>query len=144
MTQPPAAMILFLAILIQVALTLHVLVRVGRTRLGHVRSRRVKISDIALGQDAWPEDATKLANSYRSQFELPVLFYVAALLAIAFGIVDMVLALLAVAFVAGRIAHMYVHTGSNDVGKRFNIFLVGVALVALIWAWLFIKIVLGV
>ena len=42
---------------------------------------------------------------------------------------------LAWVFVAGRILHSIVHTGSNDIPRRGAAFLISFAAVALMWLW---------
>ncbi len=126
--------LLLLAMLAQVALTFALLIWLGASRTAAVRAREVRIKDIALGQNAWPPRITQIGNSYKSQFELPVLFYVAVVVSIVTASADLVIVVLAGIFAASRYAHAFVHTGSNVVTTRFNLFLVGV--VALIAMWL--------
>ena len=67
---------------VQVALTFALMFWMGGVRTTSIRRGEVKMRDIALGQPAWTEQATKLGNAFRNQFELPVLFYVLVVLAI--------------------------------------------------------------
>lgn len=127
---------LVLPLFVQVMLTLFLLVRLGRTRAGLVRSGQVKIADIALGQDVWPESVKKVANSYRNQMEVPVLFYALVAVVLALGRVDLVLVVLSWIFVLSRIWHARIHITHNNVARRFRAFLIGVLIIAVAWIYL--------
>jgi len=133
-----------LPVFVQVALTFVLLVRMGSMRVAAVRARVVKIRDIALGQSAWPEDVTKAARSFHNQLETPLLFYVWAALTLIAHKMDWLGLGLAWAYVAARIAHALVHGASNDVPRRFRIFLVSVVILMALWALLFVKLAMGV
>lgn len=129
--------LILLPVLAQVILTFAVLVMMGRARAQSMRERRQKMNDVALATATdWNENARKLANNYANQFELPVLFYVACLFALVTRSVDIALMVLALVFVASRIAHTAIHIGANRVMPRFTAFLVGVG--ALMGIWLLI------
>ena len=46
-------------------------------------------------------------------------------------------------FVLARIAHAYIHTTSNHVPTRFNVFAVGVLVLLIMWIWIAVKIFLA-
>lgn len=133
--------LILLPVFAQVALTFVLLFVMGRARVGSVQSGAVKVKDIALGQRAWPERAQQISNSFHNQFELPMLFYVLAALVLATRQLDVVLLGLAWLFVALRIAHAYVHTTSNHVPTRFNMFAAGFFVLAASWVYFAVKIV---
>jgi hypothetical protein len=108
---------------------------VGRARFRAVREGRARIEDIALDNTRWPDDVRKLANNYDNQFQLPVLFYAVLPLLIVTQTVDVTAVMLAWAFVAARIVHSLIHTGSNKVIRRFYAFLASFIAVAALWAW---------
>jgi hypothetical protein len=54
---------------------------------------------------------------------------------LATGIADWVGVALSWAFVALRIGHSYIHTGSNHVPSRMKIYLAGFACVTAMWVW---------
>ncbi len=91
------------------------------------------VKDIALGQNAWPAHTTQFANSYSSQFQLPVLFYAACIFAQMNGQIDAVMVALAWGFVVSRILHAYIHVTTNNVGQRFNAFFAGFILLVAMW-----------
>ena len=125
---------LLLPAFVQFALTVYVLTRLGQGRVRAVRSRQVKRSEIDT-KSAYSESVQKFANNYVSQFELPVLFYAVLAFALATEVVDSVLIGLAWAFVGARLAHSFVHTGSNRIPTRFKIFVAGLVFLVGMWAW---------
>jgi hypothetical protein len=122
-------------LLCQIALTLGLLLWMMRARYNALTSRQVRLGDIALGQPAWPAQTTQVSNCFRNQFELPVLFYVLVLLVLITRISDVVLVVLAWAFVITRFAHAYIHTGRNDVRMRGTVYAVGAMILLVAWAW---------
>ena len=126
-------------LLAQVALTFALLFRLGPARIAAIRRGEVRLKNVALGQDAWPERITQLSNSYKSQFELPVLFHLAVVVGLATGKADQALVALAWGFVATRLVHAYIHTTSNEVRWRFNAFLGGALLLLGMWVVLALR-----
>ena len=63
------------ALFVQVALTFALLLRLGQARLRAVRAGERRHARLCRGEDVWPQLATQVANAFRNQFELPVLFY---------------------------------------------------------------------
>jgi hypothetical protein len=125
---------LLLPVFIQVALTVYVLTRMGQGRVRAVRSGQVKRTEVD-NKSAYSETVQKFANNYVSQFELPVLFYVVLLFALATGLFDGVLIGLAWAFVMSRLVHSLVHTGTNRIATRFKVFVAGLVFLVGMWAW---------
>ncbi len=128
--------LLLLPVFVQVALTFGLLYRLGPARVGAIRRGEVKLKDIALGQKAWPTRITQLSNTYSSQFELPVLFYLLVGLALVTRKIDIWLVAGAWIFALSRLAHAYVYTTSNNVPARFRAFVVGAFMLTAMWAWL--------
>ena len=117
----------------QIALTFALLFMTGRSRVKAVTSGEVKVNDIALGQSAWPPHVTQFSRSYQNQFELPVLFYVLAGLLLITHHVDYLMLAVAWLFVALRYAHAFIHTTSNTLRTRFNLFTAGLVVLAAMW-----------
>ncbi|MBB5186746.1 hypothetical protein HNQ57_001007 [Zhongshania antarctica] len=121
--------LILLPVLVQVLLTLALYVslniaKVRAAKAGHVNEQRRGLHD-----DAWPDYVLKINNCIRNQFEVPVLFYV---LAISLAVIDAVnFSVLTCSwlFVFSRLAHAYVHTGSNYVPVRRKIFTFSVIMV---------------
>ena len=124
---------ILLPVFVQVGLTFVLLFWMGRSRLAHIRAGEVRVKDIALGERNWPARAQQVANSYQSQFELPVLFYAIVALALITRKADLVFVVLSWVFVVSRLVHATIHTTSNRVQQRFTAFLVGVIVLMAMW-----------
>jgi hypothetical protein len=109
----------------QIILTFVLLVAMGWARRKAILTQGIRYSDIAIDASRWPEDARKVANSFNNQFELPVIFYVLCLIALITAKADLLMVVLAWAFVASRMAHALIHTGSNAMPLRSIIYSIG-------------------
>lgn len=139
---PLTAKLLILAVAAQVLLAFLILVLMGLERVPRVMSGEIPIRDIAVDRDAYPLRARLLSNNFDNQFQLPVLFYVAALLALfatAPGWIDVLLAWL---FVATRYVHAAIHVTTNRVHRRFTAYTAGLAVLAIFWLWLLLRLLL--
>jgi hypothetical protein len=125
---------MLLPVFAQVTLTFVLLFSMAISRTRALKRKDVRMADIALGQMNWPPRVAQISNAYRNQFELPVLFFVLAALAIATGQVTTVLVVLAWVFVAFRVLHAVIHTGSNYVPNRFYAFAGSVFSLIAMWA----------
>lgn len=132
--------LLLLAIFPQVALTFGLLLWLGPARVAAVRRGEVRLKDIALGQSAWPDRITQISRSFQNQFELPVLLYVLVGLVLVTRKADVWLVTGAWLFVASRLLHAYVHVTSNRIQMRFQAYVVGVAILVLMWLWLALRV----
>jgi len=119
----------------QIALTFVLGFWTGYLRFRATTTHKVRVKDIALHQPAWPEYETKIGNCFRNQFEGPILFYAVIALLLASGMVDIVQVALAWAFIAARVVHAVIHTGSNNVARRFIAYAVGMIVLLLMWVW---------
>jgi hypothetical protein len=80
------------------------------------------------------QDSAAASDNFQNQFELPVLFFVAVLLAITLLLRDPLLATLAWTFVALRFAHAVVHLTYNAVMHRFFFYLLAALVLFMMWA----------
>ena len=119
--------------IVQIILTFFLLFRLGFLRIRSLKSGTTKIKDIALGQKNWPEEALKASNSFQNQFEIPVLFYVACLIAIMTQLNSTAYTILSWLFVLSRVGHAYIHNSSNHVIRRFQLYLTSVAAALGLW-----------
>lgn len=131
---------LLAAVFAQVAMTFALLVWLGRARATSAARREVKLADVALSSDAWPDRIKQIANSFANQFELPVLFYVAALLAIVTRQADGIAAALAWGFVTLRMVHAWIHVTHNHVIRRFQVYVAGFTMLAALWLYLAVRV----
>jgi hypothetical protein len=106
-------------------------------------NRTVHPRDIALGQQNWPEKVAQVSNSFRNQFELPVLFYVLTILSIITRHADAIFVVLAWIFVLSRIVHAYIHVTSNQVMQRGAVYGIGAIVLIVMWVIFMIRILLA-
>ncbi|HEX2556151.1 MAG TPA: MAPEG family protein [Microvirga sp.] len=130
-------------VFVQVALTFALLVWTGRSRVAAVRSKEVRVGEVVLGQRAWPTRVQQVSNAYQNQLEIPVLFHVLVILAILTRKTDLLFVVLSWAFVASRLVHAFIHTTSNRLLWRFQAFLVGVGILALMWTIFAVRVLFG-
>ena len=124
---------ILLPVYVQVALTFILLLWMGSSRLGSLRTGEVKVKDVALGERNWPSRILQVQNAYHNQFELPVLFYVLVTLAQFTRKADMLFVVMSWMFVTSRLVHAAIHTTSNKMALRFQAFVVGVLILAAMW-----------
>jgi len=132
-----------LPVFVQVFFTFAVLLWMARVRVNAVKTKQVRMADVALGQFAWPAKVQQISNSYHSQLQLPVLFYVLVVLAIITRSADLLFVVLSWIFVLSRVVHAYIHTSSNYVPNRFNAFAVGVFTLMSMWIIFAVHILAG-
>ncbi len=124
---------ILLPVYVQVGLTFILLLWLGNSRVARLRSGEVKVKDIALGERNWPGRLLQIQNAYHNQFELPVLFYVLVALALFTRKADMLFVVMSWMFVTSRLVHVAIHTTSNKLAWRFQAFVVGVLILAVMW-----------
>jgi len=134
----PMAFWLIAAILTQGALALGLLWYLGTIRIPMVMRGEVRLDDIALERKGWPKREWQASNAFDNQFQLPMLFYIGAGLALYFGptIIEIVLAWL---FVLSRYVHAIVHITDNHVIRRFAAYFAGLLVLCLLWFDLVIR-----
>ncbi len=115
----------FLPLLLQVLLTFGLYIALAVTKARASRLGLVDLERRALDADAWPENVQKINNNNRNQFEVPVLFYILVVVLYQLGAAGLLAQALAWLFVASRLVHAYIHTGSNIVPVRRGIFMFG-------------------
>jgi len=132
-------------VFVQVLLTFVVLFMMGFARNRAITTAKSKpnMREVALGGYQWPDQATKVANNFSNQFELPVLFYAAIAFAMILKQRDMVMLVLAWAFVATRVLHTFLHVGANIVQRRFLAYLAGAACLMALWGVLAFRVLTG-
>ncbi|KAB7622686.1 MAPEG family protein [Alkalilimnicola sp. S0819] len=120
--------------LVLVLLTFAVALRMLWSRAREARAKRLHPQKLATsGQMAAHMEDTRAADNFRNLFEVPVLFYALASLAVALGHVPAWLVTGAWLFVLSRIAHSLIHCSYNRVLHRFIAFGGGFLLLVLMW-----------
>jgi len=116
----------------------------GYERNRAIYAKEVRIKEIALTKEPWPERAKKVANSYHNQYELPVLFFVLVAFAMITRKADLIFVVLSWVFVISRIVHMSIHTTSNNVPRRFFVYAFGLLVLIVMWIYFAIQILTGI
>lgn len=132
---------IYLPLLLQICLTLVIYTKLVLAKIKAVRANEVDQTRRALHDDAWPEYVQKINNNIRNQFEVPVLFYVLVLALAELSAVGIIAITAAWVFALSRLLHAWVHTGSNVVLLRRNIFLLGVLSIFALTALLIYEVV---
>ena len=119
-----------------VALTCIVWLRLYQTRLGEMNVKRIHPQKVALSKDMNLLEDTRAADNFRNLFELPVLFYLALIVAGLTGMASPVFLFLAWTFVALRYLHSYIHCSYNRVKDRFTAYLLSSLSLWALWVYL--------
>jgi hypothetical protein len=128
---------------VQVLLTFALMLGMMCHRSTALRRGEARFDDIALREPNWPKRAMQFAYAFSNQFELPVLFYVLTILAMATRQADLVFVLLAWLFVALRVLQAWVHVTSNHVPSRGTFYGAGALVLLIMWVIFIIRILLG-
>ena len=132
-----------LPLFVQVALTFVLMFWMAFSRIGAIKRKETRMADVALGQLNWPPRVQQISNNYHSQLQLPLLFYVVTILAIITRHADFIFVVMAWVFVLTRLVHAYIHTGTNYVPHRFNVFALGAFILLAMWIIFAVRILLG-
>jgi len=126
--------------LVQILWTFIVLVIMAVRRKRAFANREVKLADVAVSTERYPDTARLAAANFSNQFETPVLFFALILIAIHVGATGYVMAALAWGYVATRVVHTVIHTGSNRLQQRAVVFVAGFACLFFMWAGIVVAI----
>ncbi|MBS4082465.1 MAG: MAPEG family protein [Rhizobiales bacterium] len=116
----------------------------GAERNRALFAKEVRIKDIALTRESWPERAKQISNSYHNQYELPVLFFILVAFALITRKADLIFVVLSWVFVIARVVHAFIHTTSNRVPRRFFVYVVALVTLAVMWLYFAIQILTGI
>jgi hypothetical protein len=109
--------------------------RMGAARRNAVYAGTVKRDDIVLDDRKWPDSIRQISNNFNNQFQAPIAWYCCIAFLLITGLADGVQVFLAWGFLLARIAHSYIHIGSNRLPDRFYAFLVGLLFMSAMWVW---------
>ncbi len=116
----------------------------ARMRTCAISTKEVRVSQISLGQDAWPAKATQVSNTYVNLFEMPVLFFVLIALALPLRQTDLVIVLLSWVYVVLRYLHAGIYATSNDLRYRFGTFAASTMVLLAMWVYFALKLFLAI
>lgn len=141
MILPEAQYWLIIAMLAQVLLTFLLLFALPFPRFSAAFAKKVTFQDD--GRPVFPKQVTQLGDCLNNQFQMPMLFFVAALLAMQLSMVTMSMALLAGVFVAMRWVHAAIFVTSNFIPVRFVVFVISAVALLAIWVMVALQVVGG-
>jgi hypothetical protein len=126
--------LMFWPVVALAALTCAVWLRLYVVRIAEMRRERIDPQAVASSADAAARlRDTRASDNFRNLFELPVLFYAAAMVAAQTGQVGATTLVLAWSFVALRVAHSAIQCSYNRVMHRFGVYAAGAAVLWLLW-----------
>lgn len=125
---------IFMPALAMVVLSIAVWFRMYVTRIGQMKRERIHPQAVATSAQA----AAKLtdscaADNFRNLFELPVLFYLAVVMAAQTGLAGTAVLALAWLFVALRVLHSWIQCTYNKVMHRFRVYVAGGIVLWMLW-----------
>lgn len=133
-----------LPVFLLVLLSFILMFRMFSVRTGALKSREVRMSDVAVGQKAWPTKAAQVSNAYSNQFELPVLFFALIALALPLRQADFITVVLSWIFVVTRYVHAGIYATSNNLKLRFSAFAAGALVLLIMWVYFALKILFAI
>jgi hypothetical protein len=131
-----------LPVFVLVGLTFALLLWMAGARRQALVGGETRVRDVALGQPNWPTRATQVGNSFKNQFELPLLFYILIALALPLRHADLFIVLMSWVFVVTRFAHAGIFVTSNNVRTRSMAWFAGVLVLLAMWIYFALKILL--
>lgn len=131
--------VILAVVFVQVFFTLWTILSMGLGRVSALKSTDLTMKDIALDNKVYPDDILKLGNNMQNQFETPILLYAGAAIALSVG-ANWVMAGAAVAYLATRFWHRWIHVRHNRVSKRFMVFVYGIGALLVFWMALAVQV----
>jgi hypothetical protein len=126
-------------LLVQAGLTFFLLFWMGKERYQAVRDGTVVRNEPGV-RPTWLGRAGTISNAFHNQLEMPMLFFVVAILAILTGSADYPMTALAWAYVILRIVHAAIHTTYNKIPHRFLVYILSNLVLLAMWVKLAIHV----
>ena len=105
-----------------------------RTRVKAIKSKEVSYKFFQTYSGDSPQEYTvRVARHYDNQFQVPMLFLITCAAHMALDQAGYTTLVLAWVFVATRLAHSFVHLGSNNLRKRVLAFACGWLVLLIMW-----------
>jgi hypothetical protein len=122
-------------VLAMVLLTFAVLIFAFSQRVIAVRRKKIRISYFRSmsAEQVPPQNIVLSTRHFANLFEMPMLFYVAAVLIVLMKIESTLLVFLAWGYVFFRLIHCVIHVSYNNVVHRMSAFFMGNILLLIMW-----------
>jgi len=135
---------IFLPALAMVALTFVVMAVMFRRRVAQMKRDRIHPQAVATSIEASARFTDVApADNFRNLFEMPMLFYLALIVAAIADLASPLVLGLAWAYVAARVLHSFIHCGYNKVMHRFRAFALSVFVLLALWCVLGYGLIVG-
>jgi len=123
------------SLLFMAALTMLTLLVMFKRRVRGLRSGEIKVRQFGTyeTEDQMPSYALQGSRHYKNLFEMPVLFYVVALLAMVTQTQQLWTSILAISFCLVRALHAFIHLGSNNIILRMRVFAFSLLILTGLW-----------
>lgn len=120
--------------------TFLVWVRLYMVRIPEMQRRRIDPQSVATSlSKAGRYEDVRASDNFINLFELPVMFYVGALAATQFALVDTATLVLAWGFVIGRTLHSLIQCSYNRVMHRFAVYSLSAICLWAMWGWMIVR-----
>jgi hypothetical protein len=137
-----SAQMVLLPVFVLVGLTFALLLWMAGARRQALVGGETRVRDVVLGQPNWPARTTQIGNSFKNQFELPLLFYTLIALALPLRHADLFIVLMSWVFVITRFVHAGIFATSNDMRQRSLAWFAGVLVLFAMWIYFALRILL--
>ncbi len=128
------ARLIFWPAVAMAALTFVVQWRMFVTRVAEIRREGIRMRDIATSPQLYARlKNVEAADNFRNLLELPMLFYLALVVAFLTAQVNALTLSLAWTFFLSRVVHSYIHCTYNRVRDRFYAYFAGTVALWLFW-----------
>jgi len=135
---------IFLPALAMAVLSFAVWWRMYFMRIGQMKRDRIHPQAVASSsQSSALLTDSRAADNFRNLFELPVLFYMALVVAAVTGLATPTTLVLAWVFVALRVLHSAIHCTYNKVMHRFVTYALGGLVLWILWGYLALGLLKG-
>jgi hypothetical protein len=125
---------ILLPVFVQILLTSVVMVLMGRRRIRAAKNKEISVAAFkTMNLTGANEQVIATSRNFDNQFQMPMLYLFSVLFTLQLGLADLAYVVLGAAYVLLRILHTAVHTGSNAVRLRFNVFLLSCVVLWVIW-----------
>lgn len=126
-------------LLVQAGLTFFLLFWMGKERYQAIQDGTVVRNEPGV-RPTWLGRAGTISNAFHNQLEMPMLFFVVAILAILTGSADYPMTALAWVYVILRIVHAAIHTTYNKIPHRFLVYILSNLVLLAMWVKLAIHV----
>ena len=128
-------------VFVQAFATIGLYVAMSRVRVAAVVAGKVDAKAFRYMENE-PEDLRNYTRALSNQFESPVLFYTACIIAYVTGTANLVVLVLAWGYALSKLAHMVVHATANRLKHRRPAFIVAFGSLTLMWVTLAVSLAL--